>query len=128
MSDSKLLTPAAIGPYTLRNRMVMAPMTRSRAGEDNVPTSLMATYYEQRASAGLIVTEATQVSPQGVGYPATPGIHTDAQVEGWRQVTDTVHAKGGRIFLQLWHVGRISHPSMQPEGGLPVAPSAIAPA
>ncbi len=128
MSDSKLLTPAVVGPYTLRNRMVMAPMTRSRAGEGNVPTSLMATYYEQRASAGLIVSEATQVSPQGVGYPATPGIHTDAQVEGWRRVTDTVHAKGGLIFLQLWHVGRISHPSMQPEGGLPVAPSAIAPA
>lgn len=126
MSDSKLLTPAAVGPYTLRNRMVMAPMTRSRAGEGNVPTAVMATYYEQRASAGLIVTEGVQVSPQGVGYPNTPGIHSAEQVEGWRRVTDAVHAKGGRIFLQLWHVGRVSHPSMQPGGALPVGPSAIA--
>ena len=86
------------------------------------------TYYAQRASAGLIVTEATQVSPQGVGYPGTPGIHSAAQVAGWKRVTDAVHAAGGRIFLQLWHVGRISHPSLQPGGALPVAPSAIAPA
>jgi N-ethylmaleimide reductase len=88
---------------------------------------MMATYYRQRASAGLVITEATQVSPQGVGYPSTPGIHTDAQVEGWKQVTAAVHEQRGRIFLQLWHVGRISHPSLQPEGALPVAPSAIAP-
>jgi N-ethylmaleimide reductase len=107
--------------------MVMAPMTRSRAGEGLVPTGMMATYYRQRASAGLLITEATQVSPQGVGYPSTPGIHSDEQVEGWKQVTEAVHERGGRIFLQLWHVGRISHPSLQPEGGLPVAPSAIAP-
>jgi N-ethylmaleimide reductase len=121
-----LLTPAPLGPYTLSNRMVMAPMTRSRAGEGLVPTEMMATYYAQRASAGLIVTEATQVSEQGIGYPSTPGIHTDAQVEGWKRVTEAVHEKGGRIFAQLWHVGRISHPSLQPGGALPVAPSAIA--
>ncbi len=122
-----LLTPARLGPYTLPNRMVMAPMTRCRAGEACVPAEMAATYYRQRASAGLIVTEATQVAPQGVGYPATPGIHTDEQVEGWKRVTAAVHEQGGRIFLQLWHVGRISHPSFQPGGALPVAPSAIAP-
>jgi len=107
---------------------VMAPMTRNRAGPGNVPTALNATYYAQRAGAGLIVSEATQVSPQGVGYPGTPGIHSAEQVAGWKRVTDAVHGAGGRIFLQLWHVGRISHPSMQPGGALPVAPSAIAPA
>jgi len=122
-----LLTPAQLGPYTLRNRVVMAPMTRNRAGEGLVPTETMATYYRQRASAGLILTEATQVSPQGVGYPNTPGIHSDEQVEGWKRVTTAVHEQRGRIFLQLWHVGRISHPSLQPGGALPVAPSAIAP-
>lgn len=122
-----LLERFKLGPHRLRNRMVMAPMTRSRAGEAGVPAPLAATYYEQRASAGLIVSEATQVSPQGVGYPGTPGIHTREQVVGWRRVTEAVHAKGGRIFLQLWHVGRVSHPSMQPEGGRPVAPSALAP-
>jgi N-ethylmaleimide reductase len=121
-----LLTPLRLGPYTLRNRMVMAPMTRSRAGAGNVPTPLTATYYEQRASAGLIVSEGSQVSPQGVGYPSTPGIHSDEQVAAWKEVTAAVHANGGRIFLQLWHVGRISHPSFQPDGALPVAPSAIA--
>jgi N-ethylmaleimide reductase len=121
-----LLTPLQLGPYTLRNRLVMAPMTRNRAGEGLAPAAIAATYYAQRASAGLIVTEGSQVSPQGVGYPNTPGIHSDAQVEGWKRVTAAVHERGGRIFLQLWHVGRISHPSLQPEGGLPVAPSAIA--
>jgi N-ethylmaleimide reductase len=104
----------------------MAPLTRNRAGQGNVPGRLNIAYYAQRASAGLIVTEATQISPQGVGYPKTPGIHTPEQVEGWQLVTDAVHAKGGHIFLQLWHVGRISHPSLQPNGELPVAPSAIA--
>src|SRR6185436_13719035 len=123
-----LLTPARLGPYSLPNRVVMAPMTRCRAGEGHVPTEMAATYYRQRASAGLIVTEATQVSPQGVGYPDTPGIHSDEQVEGWKRVTAAVHEQGGRIFLQLWHVGRISHPSLQPGGSLPVAPSAIPPA
>ncbi len=109
------------------NRVVMAPMTRNRAGPGNVPGPLNATYYAQRASAGLIISEATQVSPQGLGYPGTPGIHSAEQVAGWKGVTDAVHHAGGRIFLQLWHVGRISHPSLQPDGALPVAPSAIAP-
>ena len=122
-----LFTPIDIGPYTLPNRIVMAPMTRNRAGDGNVPQALNAEYYAQRAGAGLIITEASQISPQGVGYPATPGIHSDEQVEGWKQVTRAVHEKGGRIFIQLWHVGRISHPSLQPDGQLPVAPSAIRP-
>lgn len=126
-TDSRLFEPCVCGALTLPNRVVMAPMTRNRAGAGNVPQPLNTVYYAQRASAGLIVTEASQVSPQGVGYPDTPGIHSTAQVEGWRHVTDAVHAAGGRIFLQLWHVGRISHPSLQPDGGLPVAPSAIAP-
>ena len=121
-----LLSPVEVGPYTLRNRIVMAPMTRNRAGEGNAPTPAVETYYRQRASAGLIVTEGTQVSLQGVGYLGTPGIHTDEQVEAWRRVTAAVHAEGGRIFLQLWHVGRISDPALQPGGVLPVAPSAVA--
>jgi N-ethylmaleimide reductase len=122
-----LLSPVKLGPYELPNRIVMAPLTRNRAGAGNVPTQINAEYYAQRASAGLIVTEASQVSPQGMGYPQTPGIYSKEQVEGWRLVTDAVHERGGRIFLQLWHVGRISHPSLQPNGTLPVAPSAIAP-
>lgn len=122
-----ILTPVRIGPYDLPNRLIMAPMTRNRAGQGNVPTAINAAYYAQRASAGLIITEATQVSPQGVGYPNTPGIHSPAHVEGWKQVTQAVHAAGGRIVLQLWHVGRISHPSLQPGGAPPVAPSAIKP-
>lgn len=117
-----------VGGYWLPNRIVMAPLTRNRAGEGNVPHALNATYYQQRSSAGLIITEATQISPQGVGYPSTPGIHSDDQVKGWKRVTRAVHDKDGRIFLQLWHVGRISHPSLQPGGQLPVAPSAIKPA
>jgi N-ethylmaleimide reductase len=125
-SDLKLLSPVQLGELELPNRVLMAPMTRNRAGAGNAPTELNATYYSQRASAGLIVSEATQVSPQGVGYPGTPGIHTDAQVAGWELVTRAVHARGGRIFLQLWHVGRISHPDLQPDGALPVAPSPIA--
>jgi N-ethylmaleimide reductase len=128
MSEIDLFSPFHLGPLTLPNRIVMAPMTRNRAGPGNAPTALNAAYYAQRASAGLIISEAAQVSPQGLGYPGTPGIHSAAQVTGWRLVTEAVHAAGGRIFLQLWHVGRISHPSLQPGGGLPVAPSAIAPA
>ena len=128
MTSVDLFSPFRLGPLELRNRVVMAPMTRNRAGPGNVPTALNATYYAQRTGAGLIVSEATQVSPQGVAYPGTPGIHSAAQVTGWKRVTDAVHGAGGRIFLQLWHVGRISHPSMQPGGALPVAPSAIAPA
>ncbi len=116
------------GDLTLENRIIMAPLTRMRAkGPDNVPHELMAKYYEQRASAGLIISEATQVSQQGQGYPATPGIFLPQQIEGWKLVTDAVHKKGGKIFLQLWHVGRISHRSHQLQGALPVAPSAIKP-
>ncbi len=122
-----LFSPTRIGPLRLPNRLVMAPMTRNRAGAGEAPTDLMVEYYAQRATAGLIVTEGTQVSRQGAGYLNTPGIHTDAQQAGWRHVTEAVHARGGRIFLQLWHVGRISHPSFQPGGALPVAPSAITP-
>jgi N-ethylmaleimide reductase len=122
-----LFSPIQLGAYTLPNRIVMAPLTRNRAGAGNVPGALNVTYYEQRASAGLIISEASQVSPHGLGYPATPGIHSSEQVEGWKLVTNAVHKRGGRIFLQLWHVGRISHPSLQPNGELPIAPSAIAP-
>ena len=105
----------------------MCPLTRMRAGPGRVPTPLMAEYYVQRATAGLMITEATAISQQGTGCPNTPGIYTDAQVAGWQRVTEAVHHAGGRMFLQLWHMGRISHPSFQPGGGLPVAPSAIAP-
>ena len=122
-----LFDPVEFGALRLPNRIVMAPMTRNRAGPGDVPTELNATYYAQRASAGLIITEASQISPQGKGYPGTPGIHSGDQIAGWRGVTSAVKARGGRIFLQLWHVGRISHPSLQPENGLPVAPSAIRP-
>ncbi len=125
--SATLFSPRRLGPLTLPNRLVMAPMTRPRAGAGAVPTPLTVEYYVQRASAGLIVTEATQVSAQGAGYLNTPGIHTAAQERAWRRVTEAVHAHGGRIFLQLWHVGRISHPSFQPDGARPVAPSAITP-
>ncbi|HEX8890921.1 MAG TPA: alkene reductase [Pyrinomonadaceae bacterium] len=125
--ELNLLSRVKVGPYTLPNRVVMAPMTRSRAAAGHVVTPLTATYYMQRASAGLIITEATQVSPQGIGYPDTPGIHSPEQTAAWRVVTDAVHEHGGRIFLQLWHVGRISHPLMQENNALPVAPSAVAP-
>jgi N-ethylmaleimide reductase len=121
-----LFAPYAMGPLRLKNRMVMAPLTRSRAETGNVPSRLAATYYGQRAGAGLIVTEATQAGPGGQGYIDTPGVHSDEQVRGWRKVTDAVHRAGGLIFVQLWHVGRISHPDFR-EGELPVAPSAIAP-
>jgi N-ethylmaleimide reductase len=121
----KLLSPYRLGSLDLPNRLVMAPLTRNRAGPGNVPTPLMAEYYAQRASAGLLISEATQVSPDGQGYEATPGIHSPEQIEGWRAVTRAVHARGGRIFLQLWHVGRVSHTSLQPDGASPVAPSAI---
>jgi N-ethylmaleimide reductase len=127
MTNIDLFSPLRLGPLQLPNRIVMAPMTRNRAGRGNAPGPLNATYYAQRASAGLIISEATQISPQGLGYPGTPGIHSAEQVAGWEGVTDAVHAAGGRMFLQLWHVGRISHPSLQPDGALPVAPSAIAP-
>jgi N-ethylmaleimide reductase len=118
-------TPIKIGSYYLPNRIVMAPLTRMRAF-GSIPTDLMATYYAQRASAGLIIAEATQISTQGVGYPSTPGIYNELQIAGWRKITEAVHAKNGHIFLQLWHVGRISHPDFH-HGELPVAPSAIKP-
>ncbi|MGB7119535.1 MAG: alkene reductase [Bradyrhizobium sp.] len=125
MSTSKLLEPFKLGSITLSNRLVMAPLTRNRALEGLVPNPLAVEYYGQRASAGLLISEATQVSQQGQGYQDTPGIYSKEQIAGWRKVTDRVHAQGGRIFLQLWHVGRISHVSLQPKGGAPVAPSAI---
>lgn len=120
-----LLSPAQIGSLPLKNHMVMAPLTRSRAGEGDAPTPTVVEYYRQRAGAGLIITEGSQVSAQGKGYMRTPGIFTSEQIAGWRQVTDAVHAEGGRIFLQLWHVGRLSHPLVQINSALPVAPSAI---
>lgn len=125
MSASKLFEPYTLGPITLANRAVMAPLTRNRAAAGFVPGPLATEYYGQRASAGLLVTEASQVSQQGQGYQDTPGIYSKEQVAGWRKVTDHVHDRGGRIFIQLWHVGRISHVSLQPGGGKPVAPSAI---
>ena len=125
--DHPLFDPVSIGSIDCPNRVVMAPMTRNRADEQYAPTALNAEYYRQRASAGLIVTEATQVDPQGQGYPLTPGIYSEEQVQGWTKVTDAVHDDGGRIFLQLWHVGRISHSSYH-DGDRPVAPSAIKPA
>ena len=126
-STTTLFSPLKIGDLTLSNRILMAPLTRNRASTDGfVQGELNATYYAQRASAGLIITEATQVTPHGMGYPLTPGIYSAAQTQGWRRVVDAVHAKGGKIFAQLWHVGRISHPAFQPNGETPVAPSAIA--
>ncbi|EDV6503308.1 alkene reductase [Salmonella enterica subsp. enterica serovar Thompson] len=125
MTNQALFQPYDLGPITLANHIVMAPLTRNRAGAGLVPGELAATYYAQRASAGLLITEATQISPQAQGYQDTPGIYTQAQIDGWRKVTDAVHAKGGRIFVQLWHVGRISHVDLQPGGAAPVAPSAI---
>lgn len=120
-----LFKPYKLGNLNLKNRIIMPPMTRSRADQGEVATDLMAIYYGQRASAGLIISEGTQVSRQGQGYAWTPGIYTDAQIAGWKKVTDTVHAKGGLIFAQLWHVGRVSHTSLQENGAAPVAPSAI---
>jgi N-ethylmaleimide reductase len=124
-----LFTPVKLGRMQLPNRIVMAPLTRNRAAmPGNIPQDINVTYYTQRASAGLIITEATPISAMGHGYPATPGIHTAQQVSGWKKVVDSVHAKGGRIVLQLWHVGRISHPSLLPKNAVPVAPSAVKPA
>lgn len=125
MTDNSLFQPYMLGSIALANRIVMAPLTRNRAGVGLVPSEHAATYYAQRASAGLIITEATQISAQAQGYQDTPGLYTQAQIDGWRKVTDAVHAKGGKIFVQLWHVGRISHVDLQPGGAAPVAPSAI---
>ncbi|HBF53051.1 MAG TPA: alkene reductase, partial [Afipia sp.] len=125
MSVSKLFDPYKLGAVTLSNRAVMAPLTRNRAVAGFVPNPLAIEYYGQRASAGLLITEASQVSQQGQGYQDTPGIYTKEQVAGWRKVTDHVHERGGHIYIQLWHVGRISHTTLQENGGAPVAPSAI---
>jgi N-ethylmaleimide reductase len=123
---SALFQPFTLGDLTLPNRIVMAPLTRNRAIPPGlVPRESSATYYAQRASAGLLISEGTQISQQGQGYINTPGIYTQAQVDGWRKVTDAVHQAGGRIFIQLWHVGRVSHVALQPNGGPPVGPSAI---
>jgi N-ethylmaleimide reductase len=124
MTDKTLFEPYALGAITLSSRIVMAPLTRNRAGAGLVPSDLAAEYYGQRASAGLIITEATQVSRQAQGYQDTPGLYTPEQIAGWRKVTDAVHAKGGRIFVQLWHVGRVSHVDLL-GGDAPVAPSSI---
>ncbi|MFM2342423.1 MAG: hypothetical protein RLZZ592_2076 [Pseudomonadota bacterium] len=129
-TPSRLFTPFQWGSLRLAHRVVMPPLTRMRADPvDHTPSPLAATYYGQRASVGgLMIAEATQISPQGQGYPQTPGLHTEAQVAAWREVTQAVKARGATFFLQLWHVGRLSHSSFQPGGALPVAPSALAPA
>ena len=124
---TSLFDPVRIGAWDLPNRILMAPLTRARAGAERIPNVLMAEYYVQRASAGLIISEATAVTPTGVGYADTPGIWSSEQVKGWKLVTESVHRAGGRILVQLWHVGRISDPIFL-NGALPVAPSAIAPA
>ncbi len=122
-----LFSPVKLGSIAMSNRMVMAPLTRNRSSMEGVPQDINVTYYEQRATAGLIITEATPISAMGHGYPLLPGIYTDAQVDGWKKVTDAVHAKGGKIVIQLWHVGRISHPTLL-NGATPVAPSPVKPA
>lgn len=123
--ETILSTTVKIGSYELRNRIVMPPLTRMRAGQGFVPTDLTVEYYRQRASAGLIIAEGSQISQQGQGFPGTPGIYTQEQVAGWKKVTDAVHKEGGTLFLQLWHVGRVSHSTLQPENRLPVAPSPL---
>jgi N-ethylmaleimide reductase len=121
-----LFTPFTLGDLELPNRLVMAPLTRGRAGAECIPNDMMVEYYRQRAGAGLIISEATHISPQGRGWVGAPGIHNAAQVRGWQRVTDAVHAEGGRMFLQLWHMGRASHPDFHAGGASPVAPSALA--
>lgn len=126
MQHEALFTPLKLGQHKLANRIVLPPLTRQRAAQPgDIPTDLMASYYAQRASAGFMITEGTQIEPRGQGYAWTPGIYNAAQIAGWRKVTDAVHAQGGIIFAQLWHVGRVSHNALQPNGDLPVAPSAI---
>jgi N-ethylmaleimide reductase len=122
---NSLFSPISLGNMKLANRIIMAPLTRNRAGDGNVPQDMNVEYYRQRAGAGLIISEGSQISATGVGYPGTPGIHSSLQVEGWKRVTEAVHDQGGRIFIQLWHTGRISHSSLQPGHILPVAPSAL---
>ncbi|PKO49668.1 MAG: alkene reductase, partial [Betaproteobacteria bacterium HGW-Betaproteobacteria-21] len=127
MSKEILFESTHLGPYKLKNRIVLPPLTRCRSTQPgNIPNDLMADYYRQRTGAGFMVTEGTQIEPRGQGYAWTPGIHSPEQIEGWRKVTAAVHAEGGIIFAQLWHVGRVSHNSLQPGGAAPIAPSAIA--
>lgn len=126
MTGSALFTPIRLGPFTLQNRLVLPPLTRSRSSQPgNIPNALMAEYYRQRSSAGLLITEGIQIEPRGQGYAWTPGIHSQEQIDGWKLVTEAVHAEGKPIFAQLWHVGRVSHTSLQPGGAAPVGPSAI---
>ncbi|HCE5827426.1 TPA: alkene reductase [Pseudomonas aeruginosa] len=125
MTNKTLFEPYKLGRLNLTNRIVLAPLTRNRAGKGLVPSEFAATYYSQRAGAGLLITEATQISADAQGYQDTPGIYTPEQIAGWREVTDAVHAKGGKIFVQLWHVGRVAHVAVRPNGSAPVAPSAI---
>lgn len=126
MTGSTLFTPIRLGPFTLQNRVVLPPLTRSRSTQPgNIPNALMAEYYRQRSSAGLLITEGIQIEPRGQGYAWTPGIHSQEQIDGWKQVTAAVHLEGKPIFAQLWHVGRVSHTSLQPGGAAPIAPSAI---
>jgi N-ethylmaleimide reductase len=126
MQHGSLFESTTLGPYTLKNRILMPPLTRQRSGQPgDVPTARMANYYQQRASAGLIISEGTQIEPRGKGYAWTPGIYSQAQIDGWRKVTNAVHAEGGVIFAQLWHVGRVSHSALQPDNAAPIAPSAI---
>ena len=127
-TNLKLLQPLQMGPLELKNRIIMAPLTRMRAIENDVPNPLSEIYYAQRSSAGLIISEATQISPLGKGYPATPGIYSPEQTAGWKKIVQAVHAKEGKIFAQLWHVGRTSHSSFHEKEGLPISPSAIQPA
>src|SRR5580692_9774849 len=127
MSKVSLFTPLQIGAIQLPNRIIMAPLTRMRAGVNSVPTAMNANYYAQRASAGLIISEGTAISPDAHGYPSAPGIYTTGQMAGWRLVTEAVHARGGRIFMQIGHNGRNSHSSLRPDGSVPVAPSAVPP-
>ena len=125
--SADLFEPFQLGDLALANRMIMAPMTRNRADENGVVQPMTVTYYQQRASAGLVITESTPVSPEGVGYPYTPGIYTDAQAASWLHVTDAVHAAGGHVFVQLQHCGRISHPNLLPDNATPAGPSALRP-
>lgn len=127
MQNDSLFTPLTLGAIRIPNRIIMAPLTRMRAGANNVPTALNAEYYAQRASAGLIISEGTAISADAHGYPVAPGIYTEEQIAGWRKVTDTVHAAGGRIVMQIAHNGRNSHSSLRPDGSVPIAPSAIPP-
>lgn len=127
MSTTNLFSPVTLGNLNLKNRIIMAPMTRNRAASGNIPQQMNVEYYRQRATAGLIISEASQVSPEGVGYPGTPGIYNEKQVAGWQKITEAVHNEGGLIILQLWYCGRISHPDLLPDHQTPVAPSAIKP-